>query len=284
MRLSLGVLVYILGLSNAVAAPYRALFAFGDSYSDIGARFLDSDGPTAVAYLAEHMGVAMTYPQDPTAVGKSLNFAASGAISGKEAGFIFKGRTWCCQGMMDQVEEFAREVRSGSISFDPETTLFFIAGGLNDGRFPTEVTVRNLKRQILLLTEVGAKHITVSLLPTKIPDFTAVAERLNPAYRKMVSELSQQLDIDLQLNHWGTYFDDVMENPSSYGILNITSRCAGRALFDEDTTPCSAPQTYYYYHEGHPSAAVNRIVGMKLYQEISGDTSGHSQDVADSHR
>jgi phospholipase/lecithinase/hemolysin len=275
MRSALGVvLLYVLGLSSAMGEPYRALYVFGDSYSDIGARFLDSDGPTAVAYLADHMGIAMTYPQDPSAAGKSLNFAASGAITGKEPGSIFKGRMWCCQGMLDQVEEFCRELRSGSISFDPQTTLFFLAGGLNDRQFSTDVTVRNLTRQILLLKEAGAIHITVALLPTKIPDFSALAERLNPAYRKMVSNLSQQLNIDLQLNHWGSYFDEVLEHPSRYGIVNTTSRCAGRALFDEDTTPCSAPQTYYYYHDGHPSAAVSKFVGNKLYQEIGNDRGG----------
>jgi len=274
MRSVLGVVLFVLGLSSATGAPYHALYAFGDSYSDIGARFLDSDGPTAVAYLADHMGITMTYPQDPTAAGKSLNFAASGAITGKEPGTIYRGRLWCCQGMMDQVEEFTRALRSGSISFDPKTTLFFLAGGLNDRQFPTAVTVHNLTRQILMLKEAGAIHITVALLPTKIPDFSAVGERLNPAYRKMVSDLSQQLNIDLKLNHWGLYFDEVLEHPSSYGIVNTTSRCAGRALFDEDITPCSAPQTYYYYHDAHPSAAVSRLVGYKLYQEIGSDGVG----------
>ena len=28
------------------------------------------------------------------------------------------------------------------------------------------------------------------------------------------------------------------------------------------------PSTYYFYHHGHPSTAVHRIVGKKLYEEL----------------
>jgi phospholipase/lecithinase/hemolysin len=284
--LSMHVLWLVL-TGSAVAAPYKALYVFGDSYSDIGARYLDSDGPTAAAYLAEYMGIVLTYPQDPNAGGKSLDFAASGAPSGREPGYpgyMVGGRHWCCQGMTDQVEDFARKVRDGSIVFDPKNTLFFIAGGLNDKDLPTTITIRNLTQQISLLKEVGAYHISLALLPTQIPDFAALAERLNPSYRHLASSLGRKLHIDLRLNHWGPYFDEVMKAPSAYGISNTTSKCAGRALFDEDATPCSMPETYYYYHDGHPSTAVHRVVGDKLYREISSESLNHLQDVVGQNR
>ena len=272
MRWLLYALTVTCAFGDSVAAPsYDTLYVFGDSYSDIGARFLDSDGPTAVAYLAQRMGIPITYPEDPNSAARSLDFAASGAISGKEQGKIFKGHYWCCQGMVDQVEEFQRRVHSGSISFNPQTTLFLIAGGLNDSHLSTATTIVNISRQISLLQEVGAQHITLALLPARIPAFTKVSERLNPAYRRLVSELRVKLNIDLQLNHWGPYFDEVLLHPSLYGIVNTTSQCAGRALFNEDPTPCGRPRAYYYFHEGHPSTAVHRIVGEKLYQEIQSE-------------
>jgi len=250
---------------DAHTKPYTALYVFGDSYSYIGARYLDGNGPTAVAYFAQALGIPLTYPKDPNAGGKSLDFAATAATSGEDKG---KGQ-WCCQGMMDQVNDFATRVHSGSLSFKPETTLFFLEGGLNDDKMPAEVTVGNLTREIHLLQDLGARHFTLSLLSTRIPDFAENAKRLNPAYESMVADLQKQ-GVDIRLNHWGPYLDEIMDNPSQYGIVNTTSQCAGRALLKEDATPCAKPETYFYFHSGHPSATVNKIVGDKLYRELTG--------------
>jgi cholinesterase len=255
---------------------YAALYVFGDSYSDIGARYLDGNGPTAVGYLAADMGIALTYPKDPNVGYNSLDFAATAATSGEDKG---QGR-WCCQGMMDQVNDFAARVRSGNLKFKPETTLFFFEGGLNDTKLPTETTLENLTREIQLLQSLGARHFTLSLLSVKIPDFAETAKRLNPAYEHLVASLQKQ-GVDIRLNHWGAYLDEILENPSQYGIVNTTARCAGRALFKEDPTPCTKPETYFYFHGGHPSAAVNKIIGDKLYRELTGRTP-NSKPVATS--
>ena len=61
-----------------------------------------------------------------------------------------------------------------------------------------------------------------------------------------------------------------MGHPASYGIANTTDACAGRALFDQDPTPVGDPGTFFFYHEGHPSTAVHRIVGKKLFEELKG--------------
>ena len=39
---------------------YSRLYVFGDSYSDIGAGYIDGNGPTAVAYLAWLMGLQLS--------------------------------------------------------------------------------------------------------------------------------------------------------------------------------------------------------------------------------
>jgi cholinesterase len=267
---SYGVMALLVFTGAAVGAPYDALYVFGDSYSDIGARYVDGNGPTAVAYLAQRMGIELSYPQAKSGAGRSLDFAASGASTGREprqpSGVGPTGH-WCCQGMLDQVEDFASRVRSGSLSFNPQSTLFFIAGGLNDGQLTTQMTLENIESQILLLKDLGAEHVRLALLPTKLPVST-VGKRLNPAYRKLVSELRAKLAIDLQLSDWGLYFDEVMQHPARYGMTNTTAPCAGRALFGEDDTPCARPDAYFYYHVGHPSTAVHRIVGLRLYREI----------------
>lgn len=252
------------------AAPttaYTRLYVFGDSYSDIGAGYIDGNGPTAVAYLAWLMGLPVA-PGKATSTGdRSLVYAVSGAGSGEGTGRQVK-EARLGYGMINQVRDFAARVKAGEIAFEPEQTLFFLAGGLNDGRRETTVTLDNLRQQLAILRELGGRHVTIARLPTKIPQFAAVGQRLNPAYETFVREEAAK-GLDLWLNGWGAAFDEVMTQPAAYGIVDTTRACAGRAIFDQDATPIGDPSTFYFYHEGHPSTAVHRIVGRKLFDEIA---------------
>ena len=270
LLLALAIVNPLLAQSAATPGPttrYSRLYVFGDSYSDIGAGYIDGNGPTAVAYLGWLMGLQVASSKAPNSAGKSLVFAVSGAGSGEGTGRQVK-EAFLGYGMMNQVRDFVARVKSGEISFDPQTTLFVLAGGLNDGRQDTTVTLTNLRQHIQILREHGGRHFTLALLPTKIPQFAAVGTRLNPAYEQFVRQEAAP-GLDLWLNHWGAAFDEVMEHPAAYGIVNTTSACAGRAIFDQDPTPVGDPATYFFYHEGHPSTAVHRIVGKKLFDEIA---------------
>ena len=247
---------------------YSRLYVFGDSYSDIGAGYIDGNGPTAVAYLGWLMGLQVASSKAANAAGKSLVFAVSGAGTGEGTGRQVK-EALLGYGMMNQVRDFAARVKSGEITFDPQTTLFFLAGGLNDGRRETAITLANLKLELQILRELGGRHFTIARLPTKIPQFAAVGLRLNPAYEQFVREEAGTAGVDLWLNRWGAAFDEVMEHPSAHGIVDTTNACAGRAIFDQDSTPVGDPATYFFYHEGHPSTAVHRIVGKKLFDEVA---------------
>ena len=253
---------------------YTRLYVFGDSYSDIGAGYVDGNGPTAVAYLGWNLGLEFTHAKAAKAAEKSLDFAVSGARTGEGDGRKVKETALLGYGMMNQTKDFAARVTAGEIRFDPETTLFFIAGGLNDSRLPTETTLANLSQELDILKGLGAKHFTVALLPTKIRSFAAVGQRLGPALTKFVEDERKRLSVDIWLNHWGAYYDEVMDHPADYGIVNTTDACAGREIFDQDATPVGDPSTYYFYHEGHPSTAVHRIVGKKLFEEVKARRTG----------
>ena len=261
-------------VAHSAAGPgpttrYSRLYVFGDSYSDIGAGYIDGNGPTAVAYLAWLMGLQVAPGNAAKAADKSLVFAVSGAGTGEGKGSQVK-EVLLGYGMMHQVRDFAARVKSGAITFDPQTTLFFLAGGLNDSRQETAATLANLRQQLQILRERGGRHFTIALLPTKIPQFAAVGLRLNPAYEQFVREEASAAEgLDLWLNHWGTAFDEVMVHPAAHGIVNTTDACAGRAIFNEDATPVGDPSTYFFYHEGHPSTAVHRIVGRRLFEEVT---------------
>jgi cholinesterase len=270
---TLFLLLLTVGLLPASAAPISRLYVFGDSYSDFGAGYVDCDGPTAVAYLGWNLGLEFTHAKAPKAADKSLDFAVSGAQTGEGEGRHVK-EALLGYGMANQVRDFAARVKSGEIHFDPETTLFFIAGGLNDRMLTTEVTIANLRQEIETLKALGGRHFTVALLPTKIPNYSAVGNRLNPAFAQLAKDAHEQLGVDIWINHWGSYYDEVMDHPASYGITNTTSKCSGRGIYDEDTTPVGDPATFFFYHNNHPSTAVHRIVGKKLAEEVSAKAAG----------
>jgi phospholipase/lecithinase/hemolysin len=259
--------------TTASAAPWTGLFVFGDSYSDSGAGYVDGNGPTAVVYLARGLGIPFTQANDPERAGKGLNFAVSGAQTGAGEGRKVKDAL-LGRGMKNQVEDFVGRVKSGEVKFDPARTLFFIAGGLNDRRLPTETTIANLEDEMRALHAAGARHFFVALLPTKIPQFAPVGVRLNPALAQIPEKFSLE-GATIQLSHWGEFFDAVMTEPAKYGITNTKDACAGRAIFDQDTTEKGNPETYFFYHEGHPSTAVHRVVGEGLLREArAAETAG----------
>ncbi len=214
------------------------------------------------------MGAHLAPATDPKPAGKSLNFAVSGAQTGSGAG-RHVGDALLGYGMRNQVDDFAAKVLSRDITFDPQSTLFFLAGGLNDRSLPTETTVQNLTGEIRTLYELGGRHFRIALLTTAIPSFATVGQRLNPALGKIPAEIAPELPgATIDLSRWGLYFDEILRDPAKYGIENTTDACAGRAIFGQDPTPCAKPSAYFYYHAGHPSTAAHKIVGEKLYQEL----------------
>lgn len=249
------------------AAP-GAMYIFGDSFSDIGAGYQDGNGPTALAYLAADMKLDLTVPQDPHLRGKSIDFAVSGAPTGSHAARQV-GSAKLGLGMENQVQDFARRVRSGEILFSPQNTLFYLAGGLNDSSITTAASIGNLTSEIRTLCALGAIHIRVAILPEDNPGFHAVAVRLNPAIEALPAQLAPELpDADIRVSAWGRHFDQVMEEPERFGIVDTTNQCAGRRIFGQDPTPCPNVEEHYFYHQHHPSTRVHRIVGNMLYIDL----------------
>jgi phospholipase/lecithinase/hemolysin len=274
MRQFVTALVLCLGTAAVAEAPrpFSRLYVFGDSYSDTGAGYVDGNGPTAVAYLAKRLAIPMTFAGDPKAAkDESLNYAVSGAQTGEGTGHRYPGGEFLSYGMKNQVGDFVAAVKSGKIHFQPQETMFFLAGGLNDRKLTTEITVANLEGEIDDLYGAGARRFEVALMPKKIPGFGVMGERLNDAIEKIPAEVkAKHPDADIRVSRWGLYFDEVLEHPANYGLTNTTDQCAGRTLRGEDPKPCATPGTYFYYHAAHPSTATHQAVGEMLYRELTG--------------
>ena len=251
--------------------PYTQLYVFGDSYSDSGSGYVDGNGPTAVVYLAQRLGIPFTWYGDPNSAGKGLNFAISGAQTGTGYGRRFPTGEMLSIGMKNQVEAFATFTK---LEFIPkiagESTMFFFAGGLNDRGKPEGFTRTNIEAEIDTLYDLGARRFTVALLPTKIPQFATAGEQFNPELSKIPDEeRAKHPDIRIGLSNWGLFMDEIITHPVKYGITDTTHACAGRAIHHEDTTPCPDPDAHFFYHEGHPSTAVHRLVGDMMYREAA---------------
>ncbi|SDF87310.1 SGNH/GDSL hydrolase family protein [Terriglobus roseus] len=269
----LALLLFVPLLCHAQSKLYTQLYVFGDSYSDSGAGYIDGNGPTAVVYLAQRLDIPFTYFGDPKTqtehpIHEGLNFAVSGARTGEGKGSYGPHRELLGRGMSTQVDDFAALVKSGDVHFDAEQTMFFLLGGLNDRTLPAGQTRTNEEALIDTLYGLGARRFMVALLPVKIPQFATAGERANAELTSVPQDMKAKYpDIQIALSNWGSFYDQAITHPSQYGFTNTTDKCAGRALRNEDTTECATPQTYFFYHDGHPSTAAHKVVGDMLYDE-----------------
>ncbi len=249
--------------------PYMMLYVFGDSYSDLGAGYVDADGPTAVVYLAKRLGIPFTYNGDSRLAGKGLNFAVSGASTGEGAGRALPTGGTLGFGMKNQIETFARYLKDGTIpKIDAANTMFFFAGGLNDGRRPDGFVRANIESEIDTLYDLGARRFLVAILPVKIPSFAAAGTRVNPELERIpAEERAKHPDIRIAQSQWGAFFDEVISNPAKFGLTDTTTPCSDRPFGPQKIGTCSNPEVHFFYHEGHPSTAAHRAVGELLYRE-----------------
>jgi phospholipase/lecithinase/hemolysin len=249
-------------------APYTQLYVFGDSYSDTGAGFPLADGPTAVAYLAQHLSIPFTYYGDPAYKDQGLNFSVSGAKTGSVPNRPDATGKTVARGMKEQVDEFVALLKAGQIKFDPTQTMFFFAGGLNDRNSPDGYTRTNEEDEIDTLYALGARRFMVALLPTQIPVFATAGTQFNPELAKIpAEEQAKHPDIHIANSNWGPFFDEVITHPAKYGITNTTTPCSTLARPPEKAVVCDTPSAYFYFFVAHPSTAAHKAAGDMLYKE-----------------
>lgn len=171
--------------------------------------------------------------------------------------------------MKNQIESFVRYSKSGAIpKIDAGNTMFFFAGGLNDGGRPDGFVRTNIESEIDAVCDLGARRFMVAILPTKIPQFAAAGKRVNPELEKIPGEERvKHPDIRIANSQWGYFFDEVITNPAKYGLTDTTTPCSDRPFGPQKIATCTNPDAHFFYHEGHTSTAAHRAVGEMLYRE-----------------
>ncbi len=239
----------------AGAFPYSALYVFGDSLSDNGnitdpnsrppLPYFDghfSNGPVAVEYMASNLGVPL------------YDYAVGGATTGISNPDV---PSMPNSGVMSQVDAFTA---SHPLGVDPNA-LYMIWAGPNDllnGLSPFDA-VNNIVAEIMALHSLGASRffipnmVDLSLTPLAYGNAGAQAYALGfdallaaalPSYATLFDTLS--------------LLNDVVANPASYGLSNVTAPC-----FD-GINVCANPDQYLFWDSLHPTTAAHRILAAEF--------------------
>jgi phospholipase/lecithinase/hemolysin len=97
---------------------------------------------------------------------------------------------------------------------------------------------------VATLYSLGARLFEIALLPSLVPAFSDSANNLNPGFTALVPQLRAEFpDAVFGLSNWGPFYDDILNNPSKYGITNTTDPCFNFG----SGSACSDPDKHFYY-------------------------------------
>jgi outer membrane lipase/esterase len=282
-----------LGLAFSVqAAPYSALYAFGDSLSDAGNIYAltggveppspyfqgqFSNGDIWLKTLSTKLGVVA-----PTA---SLTGGTDYAYGGAQSGTTLfnTANPTDVTGATGQLAQFAA---AHPVADPGALYVVWIGGndllGIPAGATATQVqtlaaqTIANIDTTIGTLAGSGAKNFLVLTLPDvgKTPDVlsggpvaSATASAVAASFNSLLlggnaaagipslPALATGLGVNLAVFDVYAYVNGVVANPAAYGLTNVADPC-----FD-GTTVCATPDKYLYWDGVHPTAAAHAVLG-----------------------
>jgi outer membrane lipase/esterase len=276
-------------LPSARASTIDAIYAFGDSLSDVGnvyaasgdmipgAPYVNgqfSNGPVWVQDLASALGLA---PLSASLVGGS-DYAYGGAETGTTP--VHTANASDLTGPTGQVAQF----QATHSSADPNALytiwigsndLLDILTGASPSQYAADITaaVGNVDSAIGSLAADGAKNFLLLTVPDlgKTPDALAGGPVVQFAASALAAEFDSALvsNVDaiasvdsLNLSTLDTYslLDAIVANPAMYGFTNVTNPCLTGAIDYVGGTACASPNQYLFWDDLHPTAAGHAIV------------------------
>lgn len=277
-----------LAAQSASAAPYSSLVVFGDSLSDNGNFFQAtggalpqaadysngrfSNGPVAVEYLAQGLGVGLK------------DYAYGGAESGifNGAAVLF-GLPEAIQktGVLSQIGFFQADLAGAAADAN---ALYFLWAGPNDFEFhgfsaaTAQTVIQNLSASVISLYGMGARNF---LMPG-LPDMGAIPQGIASGNAALLQQFSFGFNQGLygaieQLRAMPgahiTYFDTfatqhaLMANAGNYGISNTSEACF-KGFVNEPGSTCADPSAYMYWDRTHPSAITHQVLGQGMLAAV----------------
>ncbi|NER08785.1 MAG: SGNH/GDSL hydrolase family protein [Okeania sp. SIO3C4] len=229
-----------------------------------------SNGPLWIETLA---------PQLELTSNPSLNFAVNGATTGfvnNTNNLLPEGTPPLLLGLQTQIDNF--------IADTPETdpdALYVVWAGANDylggNTQGVQSSVGNLSVAVNKLASIGARNFMLPNLPDL--GLTPFAQSLTPELQQGLSFLSgshnsglaaasQILEQDPNINiispDFRTTIDDIIANPSDFGLTNVTDNFLASGAIN--------PDDFLFFDDIHPTTNVHNFVAdtaIKSITEIS---------------
>lgn len=248
-----------LGVSTLSAEQYTQFVAFGDSLTDVHNAYLltggatppsppyydgrFSNGPVWLEIVAPRYGA----PVPDCSVSEGTDYACGGSET---------GTPMVPPGMANQVAAYLAGNTPGG------SELFVLWGGANDffnGQTDPSVPVANLSGEITALAAAGATSFSVHNLPPlgQVPAFLGsdqqeLLDNLTSAFNSLLSvelaRLRSDLDVGIFELDVHAVFTDVIANPASYGLTNVTEPALDNGIVVPN------PEEYLFWDLVHPTA------------------------------
>ena len=276
-----------LGLaSGPAAAQFSNLVFFGDSLVDAGSfkpvlppgtgLFTTNPGPIWVTPFGQHYGVNVT----PANQG-GTDYAEGGARVTQLPGVPAAPPTGTATPVANQVQNYLKN------PVDPKALYTFWAGG-DDLLFQIEavgmgaitpaqaqanmaLAATQLVQQVGILSAAGAKYIMIFNLPDAGKTPFGVASGQGPQISALTGFFNDTLNAGLnalkidviRLNAFGL-LNEVIANPGSFGLANVTTPACGAApallCTPADLVAPNAAQTFLFADGDHPTTAAHQLL------------------------
>ncbi|MBN9561266.1 MAG: SGNH/GDSL hydrolase family protein [Alphaproteobacteria bacterium] len=276
----------------AAASPFNAIYAFGDSLSDIGnvsiasggavpksppyapGRF--SNGPIWIDDVAARVGVPLT-----PALAGGTDFAFGGATTGTTA-----VHTAGLGDLPYQMAAFQTLVPTPA-----QNALYTLWIGANDLRDAfssanpvaavqqvVPQAVQNASQAVLTLAGLGAKHLLVLNLPNLAetpaiallgnPQLSALATAASGLYDSLLAaslqQIAQTTGLQIDLLDMYALLNRAVQNPSAYGFADVTTPCWTGSTAGGPGTLCSTDKSlqdlHLFWDSLHPTEAGHALI------------------------
>jgi phospholipase/lecithinase/hemolysin len=279
------ILLALASASSLTGGTIDAIYAFGDSLTDVGNAFIGTGGVTPGApYSAgrfsngniwiQDLAVALGLPAITPSLAGGTDYAVGGAESGNT--------TFHTAGLTDLPAQIG-SYQGAHPSADPNS-LYTIWVGSNDLADITSsnpavvandlgLVTNNIVSSIGLLAGKGAKNFLIVDVPDLGKTPQAIAAGASAAatesalaasfdYNFLIPAVSSIGGINLKVLDTYALVDGIVASPSTYGFSDVTDACLTGVNYSifSGGTPCATPNTFLFWDRQHPTAATGAII------------------------